>query len=212
MTRSAGTTTTTPGTSVLPTPELSTERLTLRAWTDSDRGWFADLNADPVVMEHFPSTLTRAESDAFVDRVAASFEQHGFGLWAVEVAATGEFIGVTGLSVPRFHAAWMDERAEQPVVEVGWRLKRSAWGNGYASEAARTCIDFGFEERGLREIVSFTTLTNVRSQAVMERIGMSRLAEYLHPIPGQEPLPSVVYHLLARPDGARVTGSRRTGV
>jgi len=179
----------------LPAPELRTDRLLLRGWSQADRDGFAELNTDPVVMEHFPSTLTRAESDAFVDRVEAGFEEHGFGLWAVEVVVTGEFIGFTGLSVPRFHVAWMDGRPQQPVVEVGWRLKRSAWGHGYASEAARAVLGLGFEEFGLREIVSFTTLTNVRSQAVMRRIGMTRLVEYAHPVAGQEPLPSVAYYL-----------------
>ena len=179
----------------MPAAELRTDRLLLRGWTDADRDDFAELNTDPVVMEHFPSTLTRAESDAFVDRSEAGFKEHDFGFWAVEVTVTGEFIGFTGLSVPRFRAAWMDGRPQQPVVEVGWRLKRSAWGRGYASEAARAVLALGFEELGLREIVSFTTVSNVRSQAVMQRIGMTRLAEYSHPIPGQEPLPSVAYYL-----------------
>lgn len=191
------------GTPALPTPELTTDRLVLRGWTDRDRDAFARMNADPVVMEHFPSTLSRAESDAFVDRIEAGFADRGFGLWALEVKATGDFIGFTGLSVPRFHAAWMDSRPQQPVVEVGWRLARPAWGFGYASEAARACLDFGFGHVGLREIVSFTTVENLRSQAVMERIGMFRLAEYPHPIPGREPLPSVVYHVPAPDAGSR---------
>jgi len=181
----------------LATPDLRSERLVLRGWTDADRDEFAELNTDPEVMEHFPATLTREESEAFVDRAEQSFDLHGFGLWVVEVAATGEFLGFTGLSVPRFRVAWMDERPQQPLVEVGWRLKRAAWGHGYATEAARTCVRFGFDELGLREIVSFTTLTNLRSQAVMQRIGMTRLVEYSHPIPGWEPLPSVAYHLPA---------------
>ena len=187
----------------MPAPELRTDRLLLRGWSNADRDVFAELNTDPVVMEHFPSTLTRAESDAFVDRIEAGFEDHGFGLWAVEVTATGQFIGFTGLSVPRFRVAWMDGRPQQPVVEVGWRLKRSAWGHGYASEAARAVLDLGFEDLGLREIVSFTTVTNVRSQAVMERIGMTRLTEYRHPIPGQESLPSVAYYCQPPGDPSR---------
>lgn len=177
----------------MPARELRTGRLILRGWTDADRDVFAELNTDPVVMEHFPSTLTRAESDAFVDRIEAGFAEHGFGLWAVTLAATGEFIGFTGLSVPRFHVAWMDGRPQQPVVEVGWRLKRSAWGHGYATEAARTVLGLGFEDLGLLEIVSFTTVSNVRSQAVMRRIGMTRLVHYDHPVPGHDPLPSVAY-------------------
>src|SRR4051794_9878260 len=119
-------------------------------------------------MEHFPSTLTRAASDALVERIRAQFDEHGYGLWAVEVRATGSFIGFTGLAWQTFPAHFT------PAVEVGWRLRRTAWGHGYASEAARAALEFGFTQVGLDEIVSMTAVTNVRSQRVMERIGMSR--------------------------------------
>ncbi len=156
-------------------PALSTQRLVLRQWRDTDRAPFASLNADPAVMEHFVAPLTREESDAFVTRIEAGFADHPFGLWAVEVRATGGFIGYVGLEVPRFEASFM------PVVEVGWRLARSAWGNGYATEAAREAVRHGFETVGLEEIVSFTALTNTRSQRVMERLGMVRDSEFDHP-------------------------------
>ena len=146
---------------------LRTERLLLRRWRSGDRAPFAAMNSDPEVMEHFPARLTRAESDAFVDRIEAGFAEHGFGLWAVEVQATGEFIGFTGLSVPSFDAHFT------PAVEIGWRLARPAWGHGYASEAARRALAEGFTTFGLAEVVSFTSVTNVRSQAVMGRIGMT---------------------------------------
>jgi ribosomal-protein-alanine N-acetyltransferase len=139
----------------------------LRRWQHSDREPFAAMNADPQVMEHFRTTLTKVESDAMVDRIDARFEEHGFGLWALEVAETGQFIGFTGLSVPRFEAHFT------PAVEIGWRLARSSWGHGYASEAARCALDFAFENLGLSEVVSFTSRTNRRSQAVMDRIGMA---------------------------------------
>lgn len=157
---------------------LVTERLVLRRWRDGDRGPFADMNADPAVMEHFPATLTRAESDALVDRIEAEFSTRGFGLWAVEVAETGSFIGFTGLSVPRFDAHFT------PAVEIGWRLARSAWGHGYASEAARRVLRFAFEERRLAEVVSFTATGNLRSQAVMRRIGMTHdpADDFDHPL------------------------------
>ena len=142
-------------------------RLRLRRWRPEDRAPFAALNADPEVMEHFPARLTRAESDALADRIDAGFAEHGFGLWAVEVRATGQFIGFTGLSVPSFDAHFT------PAVEVGWRLARPAWGHGYASEAARRALAEGFTTYGLAEVVSFTSVTNVRSQAVMRRIGMT---------------------------------------
>ncbi len=152
------------------------------------------MNADPVVMEHFPASLTRDQSDALVDRIEAQFEDNGFGLWATEVRATGQLIGFVGLLLPAFHMDWMDQRP-QPVVEVGWRLCRSAWGHGYASEGARASLRFAFANLCLAEVLSFTTLSNVRSQAVMQRVGMTRLLDYDHPIPGQDPLPSVAYRV-----------------
>ncbi|MDN5852839.1 MAG: GNAT family N-acetyltransferase [Actinomycetia bacterium] len=146
---------------------LVTDRLVLRQWRTGDRELFAEMNASPVVMEHFPARMTREGSDSFVDRISARIDREGWGLWALEVAETGEFIGFTGLSVPSFEAHFT------PAVEVGWRLSPHAWGFGYASEAARCALAYGFETLGLHEIVSFTTTTNVRSQAVMQRIGMT---------------------------------------
>ncbi|MFC0006336.1 GNAT family N-acetyltransferase [Micromonospora siamensis] len=148
-------------------PSPRTERLVLRRWRPEDRAPFAAMNADPAVMEHFPATMTAAESDALVDRIEAGFDEHGFGLWALEIADTGRFIGFTGLSVPGFRAHFT------PAVEVGWRLCRSSWGHGYASEAAARALRFAFDDAGLAEVVSFTSTTNLRSQAVMRRIGMT---------------------------------------
>jgi RimJ/RimL family protein N-acetyltransferase len=151
-----------------PGPELRTERLLLRRWHDSDRDPFAALNADPVVMEHFPGPLKRQESDAFVDRMESHFAQHGFSMWALEVVSTGSFAGFVGLLVPRFEAHFT------PAVEIGWRLARQHWGLGYATEAAHTALAFGFEEIRLDEIVAYTVPENVRSRRVMERLGMAR--------------------------------------
>jgi ribosomal-protein-alanine N-acetyltransferase len=150
-----------------PGPELRTERLRLRRWRPADRGAFALLNSDPAVMEFFPSTLSRLESDALVDRIETAFDQNGFGLWAVEVVDLAGFIGFVGLSRPAFAAHFT------PAVEVGWRLDRPYWGHGYATEAARAAVRFGFETVGLPEIVSFTVPSNVRSRRVMERLGMT---------------------------------------
>ena len=146
--------------------ELTTDRLLLRQWRDSDREPFAALNADPAVMEHFPAPQTREQSDALIDRNRPEIDGRGWGLWALEVRETGEFIGFTGLSVPSFEAHFM------PAVEIGWRLAKGAWGNGYASEAARAALAHGFGPAGLDEIVSFTATPNVKSQRVMQRIGM----------------------------------------
>jgi RimJ/RimL family protein N-acetyltransferase len=175
---------------------LTTDRLLLRHWQPEDRTPFAAMNADPEVMEHFLASLTRAESDAFVDRIEAGFAERGFGLWAVEVRATGEFIGFTGLSVPSFDAPFT------PAVEVGWRLARPAWGHGYASEAARRALKAGFDDYGLPEVVSFTSVTNVRSQAVMRRIGMTHdpADDFDHPrLPPGDRLQRHVLYRAARP-------------
>jgi RimJ/RimL family protein N-acetyltransferase len=146
---------------------LITSRLSLRRWRAADCEPFAAINADPEVMEHFPATLTAEESDELVERIERGFERNGFGLWALEARESGELLGFTGLSVPGFQAHFT------PAVEVGWRLARSAWGQGYATEAALAALGQGFEVVGLGEIVSFTSAGNARSRAVMERIGMS---------------------------------------
>ena len=148
-------------------PELQTERLLLRRWRDADRSPFAALNADPTVTEFLQRPITRPDSDAFVDRIEAGFEQHGFGLWAVEVPGVSPFIGFVGLSRPAFDAHFT------PTVEVGWRLAADHWGHGYATEGGHAALAFGFEVQGLNEIVSFTVAANIRSRAVMERLGLS---------------------------------------
>jgi RimJ/RimL family protein N-acetyltransferase len=156
-------------------PELTTDRLLLRQWKDSDYEPFAAMNADPVVMEHFLAPATRAESDAVIERSKAAFAERGFGLWAVEVKETGQFIGFTGMAVPRFEAHFL------PAVEIGWRLAKDAWGNGYATEAARASLAYAFGPAGLEELVSFTATTNKPSQRVMERIGMTYVEDFDHP-------------------------------
>lgn len=146
---------------------LSTERLRLRDWTDADLEPFAALNADPEVMEFLPRALTRAESDEMVQRIRSHFDENGFGLWAAEETGSSAFMGFVGLAVPTFEAPFM------PCVEVGWRLARAHWGKGYATEAARAALRFGFEKVGLEEILSFTVPMNDRSQSVMRKLGMT---------------------------------------
>jgi len=124
------------------------------------------MNADLRVMEHFPASLSHEESDATVTRIEAHFEQHGFGLWAVEIPDVAPFAGFIGLCVPRFEALFM------PTVEIGWRLAADYWSRGYATEGARAALAFGFESLGLAEIVSFTVPANLRSRRVMEKLGM----------------------------------------
>lgn len=183
--------------SILPgIPVLTTARLSLRDWRDADRSAFARLNADPQVMAFMPGSLSREESDAAVGRIKEHFDRHGFGLWAIEVIGGAELIGFTGLSIPRFSAAFT------PCVEVGWRLAAEHWGRGYATEAALACLSFGFCQLRLPEIVSFTTATNLRSRRVMERIGMTRdpADDFEHPaLPAGHPLrPHVLYRARTR--------------
>jgi ribosomal-protein-alanine N-acetyltransferase len=173
--------------------ELRTERLLLRRWREEDRAPFAALNADPAVMEFFPDPLVREESDALAERIEREFERHGFGLWALELRGSGEFIGLAGLAVPPFEAHFM------PAVEVGWRLARPAWGNGYATEAGRASLAHGFGELGLEQVVSMTAVANARSRAVMERLGMTRdpADDFEFPtLPPGDPLrPHVLYRI-----------------
>src|SRR5262245_22788683 len=129
---------------------VETERLRLRGWTAGDREPFARLNADAVVMRYFPSTLTRTESDALVDRIEAHFVEHGYGIFAAELRATAEFIGFIGLNHPSFRDG----------VEIGWRLAAPYWNCGLATEGARAVLRLGFETLALPEIVAFTTTTN----------------------------------------------------
>ncbi|MFF8731957.1 GNAT family N-acetyltransferase [Streptomyces sp. NPDC015171] len=148
-------------------PELRTDRLLLRRWRESDLEPWAEMNADPEVREHLGELLTPEQSDATVAVMQAEFDERGFGWWALEARETGEFIGRAGLD---------EVGADMPFVgvDIGWRLKRSAWGHGFATEAALTCLAFGFDVLGLPEIIATTTAGNLRSQAVMRRIGMTR--------------------------------------
>jgi RimJ/RimL family protein N-acetyltransferase len=149
--------------------ELSTQRLRLRTWREGDLEPFAALNADPVVMAHFVDPLTRELSDEFVlDRIRPHFDEHGYGLWAVEVVGGDPFIGFVGLTWQTFPAHFT------PALEVGWRLQRSAWGHGFATEAARAAIDFAFDTAGVDEVVSMTSPENLESIAVMQRLRMTR--------------------------------------
>ncbi|MGK5728883.1 GNAT family N-acetyltransferase [Streptomyces sp. URMC 124] len=146
--------------------ELRTDRLVLRAWRESDLAPWAAMNADPEVRRYFPEVLTREQSEASAASFQGDLDRRGWGWWAVEVVATGEFIGFAGLDP-------VEEDMPFTGVEAGWRLARTAWGHGYATEAALAVVDFGFGSLGLTEILAVTTATNVRSRAVMRRIGMT---------------------------------------
>ena len=150
------------------------------------------MNADPAVVEHLMGPISRERSDEFIDRIEAHWDSHGWGLWAVEVPDVAAFVGYVGL--------WPADYVEPGMVEVGWRLAREHWGHGYATEAAREGLRFGFETIGLPEIVSFTVPQNERSRRVMERIGLVRdpAADFDHPRVDREAYPQLVRHVLYR--------------
>jgi len=176
-----------------PILELNSARLLMRQWRDDDLPAFAQMCADPQVMRYFPKSLTRLESAKMIGRIRGHFAEYGFGLWALERKDTGEFIGFTGLNVVGFEADFT------PAVEIGWRLAREHWGLGYASEAAWTVLGCGFEHVELDEIVSFTAVSNLPSQKVMQAIGMQNnpTDDFEHPnLPAGHPLrPHVLYRI-----------------
>ncbi len=177
---------------------IRTERLILRPWRSEDRAPFAELNADPRVMEHFPGVLSAQESDHQADRIMAHFALHGYGLFALEEAASGRFLGFTGLNNVAFEAHFT------PCVEIGWRLAFDCWGQGYALEAAEASLEYAFENLKLGEVVSFTSRENLRSRRVMERLQMTHNSheDFEHPL-----LPSghrLRAHVLYRKSAPRV--------
>ena len=146
--------------------ELRTDRLLLRQWRDTDLDTWAAMNADPQVREFFGTTMTPEQSAASMRLFRRELAERGWGWWAVEVTATGEFIGFTGLDR-------VEEGAPVRGIEIGWRLARPAWGHGYATEAARACAGYAFGPLDQAEIFAIAAAGNVRSHAVMRRLGMT---------------------------------------
>jgi RimJ/RimL family protein N-acetyltransferase len=146
--------------------EINTERLIMRGWRESDLAPWAAMNADPQVRQYLGPVLTFEQASAWVLNFQDDLDRDGFGFWAVQVRASGEFIGFTGLGT-------VDDEMPFTGIEIGWRLARPAWGHGYATEAARAALQYGFDIMGLPEIVAVTMARNLRSQAVMRRIGMT---------------------------------------
>ena len=155
--------------------EFKTARLIARQWRDEDLLPFAQLNADPQVMQYFPSCLSRAESDAAAARMRGLIAEQGWGFWAIEEQASQRFIGLVGLNIPS------PELPFSPCTEIGWRLASEFWGKGYAIEAAQGALRYGFTQLNLAEIVSFTSIHNQPSQAVMRRLGMLQSDNFEHP-------------------------------
>ena len=178
---------------------IETERLVLRQWRDGDREPFAALNADPEVMRHFPATLTRAESDAVIDRVTAAIDANGYGFWAVERRDDGALLGFAGLAEVAFASPIEGD------IEIGWRLARHAWGAGYAREAAQAALAHGWTVIDRDRIVSMTVPANTRSWGLMERLGLARRPDldFRHPrIADGHPLQPHIVYAIARPEAA----------
>lgn len=154
---------------------IETERLILRDWKKTDLEPFCQMNADERVMTYFPKTLTKEDTSTFYETILTEFKEYGFGLYAVEVKETHEFIGFIG-----FHRATFESEFT-PCVEIGWRLKADAWGKGYATEGAKACLKYGFEHLGFSDIYSFTAEINTPSSHVMKKIGMKLLKTFNHP-------------------------------
>ena len=180
---------------------LHTKRLLLRQWGEEDLPSFSQMSRDKDVMEFYPKLLTKEESDNMARTIQSLITERGWGLWAVEIPNQEAFIGYVGLHVPK------DNLPFSPCVEIGWRLAKEHWGKGYATEAATECLRYAFFELDLDEVVSFTTLLNLRSQKVMQKIGMSNTKNnFLHPnIEATHPQCEHVLYKISKPDWVKST-------
>lgn len=170
---------------------LETSRLLIRDWIETDLEPFKLLNADVQVMQYFPKTLTHDETDIFYEMIQAEFRKHGFGLYAIEVKDNKEFIGFIGFHLATFNADFT------PCREIGWRLKKDAWGKGYATEGAKACLEYGMKQLGFNEVYSFTAEINKPSHHVMEKIGLRFVKDFNHPqiVSGSPLVKHVLYHI-----------------
>jgi RimJ/RimL family protein N-acetyltransferase len=174
--------------------QIETERLILRNWQDRDRDLFYEINSDDKVMAYFSFRRSRQQSDELMDRLRASIGDIGFGLCAVELKETGETLGMCGIAQLE-----MEPQFPQGTFETGWRFAERFWGKGYATESARAAIADGFHDHGLSEFVAFAVISNHRSTAVMQRIGMVRDVDgdFDHPgVPDDQP--ALIRHALYR--------------
>lgn len=154
---------------------FKSERLGFRAWTEKDRVPFAEMNSSKKVMEYFPKTLSRIESNNFVNKINVLFKNHGYGLYAIDELKTSEFIGFIGFSYPSFALEFT------PCIEIGWRIRAEKWNKGFATEGANACLNFGFNQLNFKEVYSFTSKVNTKSERVMKKIGMKKIQEFEHP-------------------------------
>ena len=154
---------------------FTSSRLGFRNWLKEDLTAFAELNADKEVMEHFPKTLTKLETEDLLQRLQKQYDERGYTYFATELLATGELIGFIGLCYQDYETTF------NPSVDIGWRLKKSFWGKGYATEGAKKCLAYGFDDLELKRIIAVCTINNTKSSKVMEKIGMKKQGEFAHP-------------------------------
>jgi RimJ/RimL family protein N-acetyltransferase len=154
---------------------FKSERLGFRNWRKEDLLEFAEINADLAVMEHFPKPLTQKETADFIERLQLHYETRGYTYFATEILSTGELIGFIGLAYQEYEAAF------NPATDIGWRLKKSAWGKGYATEGAKRCLEFAFNDLKLDKVISTCTTGNTKSESVMKKIGMTQKGVFNHP-------------------------------
>lgn len=154
---------------------FTSERLGFRTWSLDDTDQFAKMNADAQVMEYFPKTLSREESLDFIDRLQKHFSKYQHCYFAAEIKETAEFIGFIGLAYQIYDSEFT------PAVDIGWRLKTSAWGNGYATEGAKRCLDYAFNTLQYDAVIATCTAQNNKSERVMQKIGMTKIGEFMHP-------------------------------
>ena len=154
---------------------FKSERLGFRPWLNEDLDDFTKINSDAEVMEHFPKALSKEETREFIQRLQKHYLTHGYNYFAVEILATGELIGFIGLAYQTFETEFT------PSTDIGWRLKKSAWGKGYATEGARRCLDYAFNDLKLTRVISVCTVNNINSENVMKKIGMTKQGVFEHP-------------------------------
>ncbi|MFD1294978.1 GNAT family N-acetyltransferase [Lutibacter holmesii] len=154
---------------------FKSKRLGFRNWSEKDLIKFSEINADLEVMKYFPKPLTKKETAEFIDRLIKHYKNNGFNYFATEILDTGELIGFIGL-------AFQDYKTDfTPAIDIGWRLKRSSWGKGYATEGAKKCLEFAFNKLNLEKVISTCTIQNLKSENVMKKIGMKKVGEFNHP-------------------------------
>ena len=154
---------------------FKSERLGFRNWKDEDLEEFAKLNSDEEVMKHFPKTLSNKEVVEFIERLKTHYEKNGFTYYATEILGSKEFIGMIGIAKQEYKTNFT------PAIDIGWRLKRNAWGKGYATEGAKRCIEHAFNELDIIKIISVCVVKNKKSENVMKKLGMKRKGEFNHP-------------------------------